>query len=316
MGALIGVALALLFVASGFVVSSPQVCGGCHEMQTHVATWKVSPHSNVGCYSCHGIPQPWYRAPRSSVERWTFVARDMRARFVARSQGTTDLASGASSSMPEAVCEQCHDPSRKGTYRFGLIIDHAEHAKRNKSCVSCHLWTAHPVADPNRAPSLLMARCFNCHGLGKEAKASGECDACHRKGVDLKPASHKQGDWQTRHSKAATIDRQQCAMCHRPQFCTDCHGVEMPHPADWAKGKTGHSAVAQRNRAVCAKCHEGKASLCTMCHHTGFDQKKGPWVSQHFLMVRQVGAAYCFACHNPVFCATCHVAGSASRTAP
>ena len=311
-GAMLVTALVLLVAAAGVAVSSPRICDTCHEMQPEVATWKVSPHATVPCYKCHGTPRPWYQAPISLVERWTSLGRDVRAHFSGRSVETTTPGIGPSASMPEEVCLQCHDPARKVTYRYGLQIDHAEHAKRNKSCVSCHLWTAHPYADEDRAPSLMMARCFNCHGLSKDAKAPGACDVCHLKGVDLFPESHRTGEWQTRHGKVATADREQCAMCHQDSFCTNCHGLEMPHPSGWAKGQTGHAAVAKQNEAVCAKCHKGNANLCTMCHHKGFDEKKGPWVNQHFVMVRETGTAFCMKCHDPMYCVRCHV--SAPKT--
>ena len=43
----------------------------------------------------------------------------------------------------------------------------------------------------------------------------------------------------------------------------------MPHPEGWERGQTGHAVVAKQDRAVCSKCHEGKANMCNMCHHTG-----------------------------------------------
>ena len=72
-------------------------------------------------------------------------------------------------------------------------------------------------------------------------------------------------------------------------------------------------SVAKQDRAVCAKCHAGKANLCTMCHHQGFDDKKGPWVRQHNLKVRETGAAFCFKCHEATYCVKCHTSPPAAE---
>jgi hypothetical protein len=306
-GVLTVVALVLLFVAASLGASSARVCNACHEMQPAVASWRVSPHAEVRCHACHGTPRPWYGAPASLVERWALLGRDVRAHWIARraSEETTGSSVATTTPIPDAACLKCHDANRKATSRYGLVINHAEHAKRNKACVSCHLWAAHPDPKASRA-TLMMARCFNCHGQPDQPKASGECAACHVKDMDLKPPSHKVGDWQKRHGKVAKSDRQQCVMCHRREFCDDCHGVEIPHPLGWARGATGHAVVATRDRAVCARCHVGNANLCTMCHHQGYDDKKGPWVKQHNVKVREMGAAFCFKCHDATYCVRCH----------
>jgi len=302
-GVSIVVVLVALFVASGFAASSPRLCAMCHEMQSKVDTWKVSPHAEVGCYSCHATPRPWYGAPLSVVDSWRLLGRDVRAHWASRE--TTASSMATPTPIPDAACLKCHDPNRVATSRYGLVIKHAEHAKRNNSCVSCHLWSAHPDPKASRA-TLMMARCFNCHGKPDQPKASGECTVCHTKDIEFKPPTHTTGKWKTVHGQAAKADRQQCVMCHRQAFCDNCHGLEMPHPLGWARGASGHAAVAAKDRTVCAKCHEGNANLCTMCHHRGYDDKKGPWVKQHFAIVRETGAAYCFKCHESVFCVQCH----------
>jgi hypothetical protein len=219
------------------------------------------------------------------------------------------------SPIPDAACLQCHDADRKATSRYGLVINHAEHAKRNKSCVSCHLWAAHPDPKASRG-SLMMSQCFNCHGQATQPRASAECSVCHVKDMDLKPDTHKTGKWQKEHGVAAKADRQQCVMCHKAAFCDNCHGLEIPHPLGWARGASGHAVVARQNRAVCEKCHPGNANLCTMCHHQGFDDTKGPWVKQHNVQVRETGAAFCFKCHDATYCVRCHTSSPVPASTP
>jgi nitrate/TMAO reductase-like tetraheme cytochrome c subunit len=299
----------VLAMAADAGASSPVVCSTCHEMKPWVASWSVSAHAQVGCSSCHATPRPWYGAPLAAFDRWGRLRREFGSHWADPSREVTAGSVGASAVIPDSTCEQCHDPARTGTSRFGVQIKHAEHAERNKSCVSCHRYTAHAPTTGSR-DSLMMLLCFDCHGLAKTAKAPGRCDLCHLKGVDLRPAFHKTGKWLTTHGPASKVDREQCAMCHYQKFCDDCHGLQMPHPAGWAKGRKGHAVIAAKDRQVCAKCHKGNADLCTMCHHKGFDDRKGPWVKQHPAMASQTGTSFCFQCHGSVFCARCHTTGS------
>jgi hypothetical protein len=246
------------------------------------------------------------------AERGALLGRDLRLHRAGTYRDPITMSSRDKKSIPQDVCTNCHNPNRVATPRFGILIDHPKHAKRNKSCTSCHYWTAHP--DPTQTTaSLMMDRCFSCHGLSKTAKAPGTCTLCHQKGVDLRPASHKNPGWRPDHGKVAKRSKQPCAMCHGVSACNDCHGLPMPHPAGWAEERSGHAAVGARNRALCERCHAGKPYLCSMCHHRGFEPKKGPWVSQHYIMVRRTGAAFCMRCHTGMDCVRCHSAGPARR---
>ncbi len=68
------------------------------------------------------------------------------------------------------------------------------------------------------------------------------------------------------------------------------------------------------NPDSCAKCHarsEDEAAsneFCNSCHHP--ESTAGtPWVEEHFRAVATTGASACFDCHNPTYCAACHVSG-------
>lgn len=105
-----------------------------------------------------------------------------------------------------------------------------------------------------------------------------------------------------------------CATCHSRNFCTDCHGVPMPHPPAFAKT---HGDTGKKNPTVCAKCHGSAATFCNECHHGSsmdvpFDTTK-PWRTAHPATVKNVGASACFECHNPTYCANCHVTGSSGN---
>jgi len=64
---------------------------------------------------------------------------------------------------------------------------------------------------------------------------------------------------------------------------------------------------------VCARCHGNATTFCNECHHGTainwpYDQAT-PWQKQHPQAVSQTGASACFECHNPTYCANCHVNG-------
>ncbi len=299
----------LVWVAVDYGTASPALCGACHGMSSRAGSWAQSSHSEVACVSCHQPPTKWYQLPQRLVARARLLGRDARWELAGSPTETGSESTSTVSSVSSENCLQCHSPDRKSTSGFRILIDHPEHAKRNGSCLTCHSKTAHP--DPTRGKAIsLMDQCFNCHGTAAQPTASADCRLCHPSDYKLLPASHKPAKWeQSVHAKIAKADRDQCALCHKPQFCTDCHGVEMPHPAGWAEGSpAGHAVAAEQSRETCARCHKEKPDLCSMCHHKGWEPDKGPWLQQHKLMVDQRGAAFCVECHKATFCADCHIA--------
>lgn len=299
-GGLLGV-LVLLDVGT----ASPRVCSSCHEIQSRAHSWSRSSHETVACVKCHTPVRAWYAMPLRVGDRIGLLTRDVVAHRRGGYPSQIETRTPGTPPISDAVCLQCHDPNRKATSGFRIKIDHAEHAKRNGSCVSCHVRTAHPIPERSRAMSL-MTQCFTCHGLQPSAKAPGTCATCHPAGYALKPVSHTAGKWSTGHGKVAKADPAQCTMCHQKTLCTNCHGLEMPHPAGWERGRTGHGRVAALDRSLCKRCHSGGPDMCTMCHHKGYSPDAGPWVKQHFKRVRAEGLGECVKCHSPVFCIGCH----------
>jgi cytochrome c-type protein NapC len=160
--------------------------------------------------------------------------------------------------------------------------------------------------------------------------APGKCSVCHPKGFELKPKSHQVKGFFTPgdpaaskgHGKLKEDEPGLCVTCHdERKFCTGCHGVQMPHPSDFKdqhgkQFKKGGKIADNGKIAVCVKCHGTGATgtaatatsleFCNACHHKGGDPKR-PWRPQHPEVVRTKGATACFDCHDPVYCAHCHV---------
>lgn len=304
---LISIAAVALALSIGFdlATSSPKVCTSCHEMDLRASQWAVSAHSTVSCVECHEPVTEWYQVPSRVSNRAGLLARDISAHRSGDYEDPVDRADPASEPIADAVCLQCHDPNRKATSGFRILIDHPEHAERNGSCISCHVRTAHPLESRGTALSL-MAQCFTCHGTAQQPDASAECRVCHPSEFDLVPASHAESQWARGHGEVSDTDESQCTMCHEQTFCDDCHGLAMPHPDDWAGGPEGHAVAAEADRGVCATCHGSSPDLCTMCHHTSFDPMQGTWIVQHNLEVKAEGSSYCEECHSRAYCSFCH----------
>lgn len=110
----------------------------------------------------------------------------------------------------------------------------------------------------------------------------------------------------------ATIN--ECFTCHvREEFCDSCHGVQVPHPAEFVE-KHGTELSSAKDAVSCAVCHnktgdaKNDAATCALCHHPGYDPASTqPWRTQHDEVVRRDGAPACFQCHEETFCSHCHV---------
>jgi nitrate/TMAO reductase-like tetraheme cytochrome c subunit len=111
-----------------------------------------------------------------------------------------------------------------------------------------------------------------------------------------------------------------CYTCHESKFCNDCHGMQMPHPAEFKEPKTpqdaaGHPAVSKTLGKKCVMCHgeNSKTWFCDDCHHG--KQAGGwkfvndqPWTTQqHPKAVAAGGVKACTTkCHTAKFCVDCH----------
>jgi cytochrome c nitrite reductase small subunit len=194
--------------------------------------------------------------------------------------------------------------------------DYPDHIKM-RYCRRCH-------TNPENRDKELMAH----YPQLKDLDIPTSCTTCHPNNFNFKPPSHwvagyfpyqlpggKRNSW---HSKGAKIDKKYCLSCHdEKKLCYGCHKLwPMPHPKDWAGGKNLHPKYGKNHKEICMRCHGG-IYFCNECHHgvTGYQAKywfsKLPGKTQHKFIVKERGAAYCFRrCHQPTFCAKCHVTGS------
>ena len=296
----------VIAVSADVLTASPQVCTPCHEMDPRVASWGESAHNAVPCVRCHQAPREWYELPHRLADRGLLLGRDIVRHFGGDFRDSVEERLPGTPPMADAVCLQCHSPDRTATSGYRILIDHPEHARRNGSCVSCHVRTAHPV--PTRGGTLtLMAQCFTCHGTAEQPEASDACGVCHPADYELYPSSHTGPVWMSEHGGVWVADERLCDMCHTQDYCAGCHGLAMPHPDGWVDGAGGHSSIARDQRSMCARCHDDQPDMCATCHHIAYDEGRGTWLDQHALDVTDRGAAVCFECHAPSACVECHV---------
>jgi hypothetical protein len=98
------------------------------------------------------------------------------------------------------------------------------------------------------------------------------------------------------------LQGQSCALCHEQASCDKCHGIIMPHPADWVKQ---HPETAARDQHVCQQCHRREG--CQTCHRGALpgSHQASQWMAQHGAQAKQP-EAQCTLCHRSDFCLSCH----------
>lgn len=207
-------------------------------------------------------------------------------------------------------CLECHstyNEIRAGANTVLLAFDHDGHDARlgDSACGSCHPVETHEDLETVR-PS--MDACFTCHGA--QAADPLPCSSCHPLSVVPRPPSHMDHDWDVGHGVGLIDAEPECTSCHaQEQFCTGCHGVEMPHPVGWIEAEHAH-AFFETEEEGCGLCHvqtfsEASRSDCDTCHHpTGATDE--PWLLTHPEAVRHEGGGDCFTCHDPQTCVVCH----------
>jgi hypothetical protein len=343
LGVVVIFGLGFMAVALG-VTSSYWFCANvCHKVQDDtIIAYNRAPHSKISCITCH-MPV--------NADIVTFMLHKMEGLGELYRTVTGDYElplnpeSEVAEVMPSVICTQCHSVNRRWTFTEGLVMNHTKHTEKGISCTTCHNRTAH-IEDfklvgksPDGTPShkhevwMTMEACFRCHNLNPSIKgtvkgasglnAPGKCELCHTPTFELKPDNHFVANFQTKGHPALFKLRgeQYCSMCHdQKTFCTKCHGVDMPHPADWLQKHSDQFKNAPAaTLVVCRRCHPG-ANFCSECHHgktIGWTYEPAvPWraakgqVQQHPTAAKKVGAAECTKCHkDEKFCSPCHING-------
>jgi len=170
--------------------------------------------------------------------------------------------------------------ARAGHQSDEILFSHQQHATRGLECTACHGASAGPR----------LSDCAACHAEIRTGAA---------------PPSHR-ANWTRYHGTLvrgrASERLDQCALCHQPADCTNCHKIELPanHNNYWRR--RGHGLTASMDRDSCATCHESDS--CQRCH----DEIRP---MSHVGMWGEPRDRHCLACHEPLrsnSCVACHAA--------
>jgi hypothetical protein len=260
-------------------------CGSCHLLDTHVGMTTFGPGMDT-CYECHGVtasaplncsschPLSVVPSPRSHLgDNW------------ARAHGIPLLDS-------EIACTTCHSEEQFCDTCHGLEMPHVD------GFVDTHVEASVDMGDEG---------CDTCHASDIGTAARSDCDTCHH------PDGNVDDPWLTAHPDVVNAGPEgTCETCHsEADFCTACHGLEMPHPERW--NETDHAiSFFEDDTDGCSACHDTTGTdtvrtECDSCHHPGGDPDD-PWIIAHPEAVK-TGDATCFTCHAQTTCVQCHVDG-------
>lgn len=190
---------------------------------------------------------------------------------------------------PQAGCAKCHkdlENAPAGAKAAPLVIPaphirfaHKSHLDAGVKCVNCHENVPKKtVATRDDYPT--MDRCIACH---EKSGASTECRTCH----ETLPSGRLALEYPEGTLKP---NRYHSFMIHDADFLRD------------------HAVPAQRDKALCAKCHG--EDYCLRCHDGSARDVRyhpGDWISMHGIRAK-TDDYRCQSCHRlQTFCLDCHV---------
>lgn len=294
-------ALLLLVAIVGFEVVSyrPSYCGRCHRPD--YSFWTRSSHSDVACYDCHGS--------RGSLSA---VTNKLEEYFMVGAQLTGLYEKPVTAFVGNANCIGCHKSIIENPVvaRFGIRMRHSDVIKAGMRCTECHNTVAHGRATKNPT-SPFMDTCTSCHN-GKQASA--KCETCHYKKEEDRPPTPRVAPWAVTHGEKWTRTHgmgnlRTCAVCHTDEFCTQCHGMQLPHGTGWP-AIHGHEAVKNLESVdrtdkarSCVGCH--LRSFCNGCHRMPMPHPP-EFLPRHWKEYKRLGKRVCENCHVLADCDDCH----------
>ena len=327
-GVLAAVVVLVIAAVVGFsAVNRAGTCASCHVIKPEVATYEASAHyrAGVGCQKCHTKPGVF-----------NYVVRNLEGVTNLVLYASNQYEKPITTYVSADICVQCHPNSQldEDMVVGNIRVNHTGLRRAGYQCLDCHADVAHQGTslEVARVTQNQMSICARCHD---GVKLSNKCDLCHINGVPpvrprwpctcrSTPSSAPSATSRRasappattgcpcrtrragRRATATVVDtrgKNVCASCHTkkdPQFCVRCHGLAIPHPANW---QTAHAAKGLSDPSVCVKCH-GQNS-CIRCHGLVMPHPAN-WQDTHG-QVALNNQALCLKCHsNTSFCTACH----------
>jgi hypothetical protein len=297
------VAVIAALLLAGVTTGLDSMCLSCHTGDMpHVARLddeSADPHVRVECVRCHEATGVLGTVTSSVPGRL--------AHFATGIAGTGSKGYGVP--VATAGCLSCHGGVRDGVMenkQRGLRVSHREPLEARATCVDCH--EMQKTTGIVGGWTVGMSACLRCHD-GKQASA--ECSSCHTK--DIAFAVHVNFDPQPRR----LVPDKRCYTCHEQARCDSCHGVTMPHTADFKSIEHPRAATLDiwyNGGRACKKCHTETRNSCKKCHkNSGPGHPVPDWARLHALAPPYAGYGGCNGCHGYLakipsrnFCGVCH----------
>lgn len=290
--------LMLLMITAGALSAaaavSPASCAMCHADQAD--TLARSSHSELVCDSCHASS-----GVLGLVENRLWVAG-----MVISAPVRAVVPSGANAQVDSGRCADCHELQMPVTsVHNGVRMNHAAPVKASWSCMRCHRDVGHGSEGVSLA-SYTMGSCLECHSTGPSNLAS--CETCHVEGespsapraVPTTWAVTHGANWQRTHGMG---DLPTCSACHGPDYCVGCHGVALPHAANYLS--VHGDDVQELGETACTEsCH--RAESCDGCHGGVPMPHPASFIKGHKSEVEASGEESCARCHAESSCQGCH----------
>jgi hypothetical protein len=245
-GGIVLVVVAVLVAAGFAVTSTDRYCtSACHAHVPAAAGRRLDAHSTVSCVSCHEDPS---------------LAGALGAPFSRVGHALRSVSLGLGSRMaaaPSASCMGCHGAIRGKTVTIDslhLRMSHRAPLAAGMSCGDCHSGTGHDSGSPV-PPG--MSTCSPCHD-GKRATAT--CTACHTADASRE---RRPSDSARVYEPVRLAPMTDCGACHEQTACDTCHGIRLPHTAEF-KAWSHARAASFDGGTVCLRCHVSPD--CTTCH--------------------------------------------------
>jgi len=279
----------LLALVLGVTAATLPGCTLCHNNAAFKQQTAASSHAEVACVRCHVPSGP---AARLAYAYHMIFGMGLRL---------APVNSGPVAGIPNDTCLSCHQAVLKQVVsNNGINIKHSDCSK-GRLCTDCHSNVAHGVA-VKWAQTYQMNQCLDCHAT---SKVRSDCTMCHS--ARSEQSRLNTGEWAVTHGPNwkqthGMGDLQTCVSCHPNDFCVRCHGIPLPHNADFIRT---HPLAAASNRQDCAVCHT--QTFCTNCHGLPMPHPVG-FTPAHPQIVDKQGATVCYRCHVKDDCTNCHVA--------
>lgn len=298
--------LVAAWVLAGITTGTDTMCLSCHRSDMphtdRLAEEPADPHAKTGCVRCH--------EPGGVTGSLTYSVPSRVAHFAQGIAGAEDVR-GYGAPVASAACARCHRGDVRETATVeerGVRISHVEPLEAGAVCLDCH--EMQTVTGVVGTFTVGMAPCLRCHD---NEQVSAECDYCHTK--DIAYAVNVNIEPQPK----PLVPDKRCGSCHDQTSCDACHGIRMPHTAEFIASEHPRAAtldIWNNGGRTCKKCHTETRNPCTACH-----KKLGPghpvthWPRIHGLGGPEAGQnrAACLGCHGYLvgvqgrnFCGVCH----------